>query len=135
MFRFFSNDSIDLATLVIFWRLLVTLCNFSGEGIFICIAVLYEKYSMNWSLKYSVFFQTQVPLLIKDAGRNQNKELNHVEHVNKMYKLSSPNSLILGAFVTCWTPYHVLAIMAGFAPSYVNIHVYMFSYFLCYANR
>lgn len=42
----------------------------------------------------------------------------------------------LGAFVACWTPYHVLALVEGFCstPPCTNVHLYMFSYFLCYAN-
>ncbi|XP_055621109.1 muscarinic acetylcholine receptor gar-2 [Toxorhynchites rutilus septentrionalis] len=45
-------------------------------------------------------------------------------------------SFILGAFVACWTPYHVLALVVGFCskPPCVNEHLFMFSYFLCYAN-
>ena len=40
-----------------------------------------------------------------------------------------------GAYVTCWTPYQILAIIASFCPSCINVHIYMLSYFLCYANR
>ena len=53
---------------------------------------------------------------------------------NRAKKALKTISLILGAFVTCWTPFHIFAIIASFCPSCINVHVYMFSYFLCYAN-
>ena len=53
---------------------------------------------------------------------------------NRAKKALKTISLILGAFVTCWTPYHIFAIITSFCPNCVNVHVFMFSYFLCYAN-
>ncbi|XP_058791421.1 probable muscarinic acetylcholine receptor gar-1 isoform X2 [Phymastichus coffea] len=55
---------------------------------------------------------------------------------NRARKAFRTISFILGAFVTCWTPYHVLALVEGFCsdPPCTNKHLYMFSYFLCYAN-
>lgn len=53
---------------------------------------------------------------------------------NRARKALRTISIILGAFVACWTPYHILAIIASFRPEAVNVHLYMFSYFLCYAN-
>ena len=53
---------------------------------------------------------------------------------NRAKKALRTISVILGAFVACWTPYHVIAIVASFSPMSVNIHLYMFSYFLCYLN-
>lgn len=55
---------------------------------------------------------------------------------NRARKALRTISFILGAFVICWTPYHVFALVEGFCqePTCVNSHVYMFSYFLCYAN-
>jgi muscarinic acetylcholine receptor M3 len=53
---------------------------------------------------------------------------------NRARKALRMISIILGAFVACWTPYHVFAIIASFCPSCINVHVYMFSYFLCYLN-
>ena len=65
--------------------------------------------------------------------RRRKKE--KIKTENRAKKALKTISLILGAFVTCWTPYHILAIVASFCPSCINIHVYMLSYFLCYANR
>ncbi|XP_049530309.1 muscarinic acetylcholine receptor M3 [Anopheles darlingi] len=55
---------------------------------------------------------------------------------NRARKAFRTISFILGAFVACWTPYHVLALVVGFCskPPCVNEHLFMFSYFLCYAN-
>ena len=55
---------------------------------------------------------------------------------NRARKALRTISLILGAFVACWTPYHILALVEGFCrtPPCINGHVFMFSYFLCYAN-
>lgn len=55
---------------------------------------------------------------------------------NRARKALRTISFILGAFVVCWTPYHIFALVEGFCtePPCINGHVYMFSYFLCYAN-
>lgn len=53
---------------------------------------------------------------------------------NRARKAFRTISFILGAFVICWTPYHILALVEGFYQGSVNAHLYMFTYFLCYAN-
>ncbi|CAG0918986.1 unnamed protein product [Notodromas monacha] len=56
---------------------------------------------------------------------------------NRAKKAFKTISVIMGAFVACWTPYHILALVQGFCSDpqgCVNNHLYMFSYFLCYAN-
>ncbi|XP_044757035.1 muscarinic acetylcholine receptor gar-2 isoform X2 [Coccinella septempunctata] len=55
---------------------------------------------------------------------------------NRARKALRTISFILGAFVVCWTPFHVFALVEGFctSPPCINEHIYMFSYFLCYAN-
>ncbi|KAJ8921531.1 hypothetical protein NQ315_003151 [Exocentrus adspersus] len=55
---------------------------------------------------------------------------------NRARKALRTISFILGAFVICWTPYHIFALVEGFctSPPCINGHLYMFSYFLCYAN-
>jgi muscarinic acetylcholine receptor M3 len=65
-----------------------------------------------------------------NAGRQKSKS------ENRARKAFRTISFILGAFVACWTPYHVLALVEGFCsdPPCTNGHLYMFSYFLCYAN-
>lgn len=55
---------------------------------------------------------------------------------NRARKAFRTISFILGAFVACWTPYHILALVEGFCadPPCTNEHLFMFTYFLCYAN-
>ena len=64
------------------------------------------------------------------AGRTKSKS------ENRARKAFRTISFILGAFVACWTPYHILALVEGFCnePPCTNEHLFMFSYFLCYAN-
>ncbi|RXG61020.1 putative muscarinic acetylcholine receptor gar-2, partial [Armadillidium vulgare] len=52
---------------------------------------------------------------------------------NRANKALKTISFIMGAFVACWTPYHIIAIMESFCLC-TNSHLYMFFYFLCYAN-
>ncbi len=57
---------------------------------------------------------------------------------NRARKALRTISFILGAFIICWTPYHILALWEGFCGSSgpcVNRHIFYFTYFLCYANR
>ncbi|XP_050524414.1 muscarinic acetylcholine receptor M2 [Daktulosphaira vitifoliae] len=55
---------------------------------------------------------------------------------NRARKAFRTISFILGAFVACWTPYHILALIEGFCskPPCTNERLFLFSYFLCYAN-
>lgn len=71
-----------------------------------------------------------LPLIIGVGGRQKSKS------ENRARKAFRTISFILGCFVACWTPYHVLALVEGFCrnPPCTNEHLYMFSYFLCYAN-
>ena len=66
--------------------------------------------------------------------RQKRRKKDHVRTENRAKKALKTISFILGAFVTCWTPYHIIAILASFCPSCINIHLYMLSYFLCYLN-
>lgn len=68
----------------------------------------------------------------KEKGEERQKSKSE----NRARKALRTISFILGAFVACWTPYHILALVEGFCstPPCTNSHLYMFSYFLCYAN-
>lgn len=72
-------------------------------------------------------------------GRRKKKDLSGEERQkskseNRARKALRTISFILGAFVACWTPYHILALIHSNCNNCINGHVYMFSYFLCYAN-
>lgn len=70
--------------------------------------------------------QRRDPLLGRQKSRTENR-------ARKAFRTIS---FILGAFVACWTPYHVLALVEGFCLNKpcTNEHLFMFSYFLCYTN-
>ncbi|XP_076329154.1 muscarinic acetylcholine receptor gar-2-like [Tachypleus tridentatus] len=56
---------------------------------------------------------------------------------NRARKALRTISFILGAFVVCWTPYHICALVEGFCTNpggCVNYHLFYLTYFLCYAN-
>ncbi|CAH1398281.1 unnamed protein product [Nezara viridula] len=73
---------------------------------------------------------------LKAKGRSGQLGRQKSKSENRARKAFRTISFILGAFVACWTPYHILALVEGFCaqPPCTNEHLFMFSYFLCYAN-
>ncbi|XP_050706420.1 muscarinic acetylcholine receptor gar-2-like, partial [Eriocheir sinensis] len=69
---------------------------------------------------------------LKKKNKDPEKDKKSKSH-NRANKALRTISVIMGAFVACWTPYHIIAIMESFCQC-TNAHVYMFFYFLCYAN-
>ena len=56
---------------------------------------------------------------------------------NRARKALRTITIILGAFVLCWTPWHVLSLIIGFCPlaNYCGLSLlYDISYWLCYLN-
>lgn len=74
-----------------------------------------------------------LPLVMGIGGGGSRQKSKSENRARKAFRTIS---FILGCFVACWTPYHVLALVEGFCrnPPCTNEHLYMFSYFLCYAN-
>lgn len=69
--------------------------------------------------------------------RRRERERQKSKSENRARKALRTISFILGAFFICWTPYHILALVAGFCTDSggcVNHHLFYFAYFLCYAN-
>ncbi|CAB3384851.1 Hypothetical predicted protein [Cloeon dipterum] len=73
---------------------------------------------------------------LRGKRRRKGAERQKSKSENRARKAFRTISFILGCFVMCWTPYHILALVEGFCsePPCTNAHLYMFSYFLCYAN-
>jgi len=53
---------------------------------------------------------------------------------NRARKALRTITIILGAFVLCWTPWHVLSMIMGFCLACVEPVIYDISYWLCYLN-
>ncbi|KAF2362537.1 G protein-coupled receptor rhodopsin-like [Trinorchestia longiramus] len=73
---------------------------------------------------------------IRSLKKKKKKDA-HIRHrsksENRANKALRTISVILGCFVACWTPYHIIAIAESWC-NCTNIHLFMFAYFLCYAN-
>ncbi|ROT83385.1 putative muscarinic acetylcholine receptor gar-2 [Penaeus vannamei] len=70
---------------------------------------------------------------IRFKKKKKEQEEKKSKSQNRANKALKTISVIMGAFVACWTPYHIIAIMESVCLC-TNAHVYMFFYFLCYAN-
>ncbi|XP_054162322.1 muscarinic acetylcholine receptor M5-like [Oppia nitens] len=74
---------------------------------------------------------------LRNGKRNKEKRQKSKSE-NRARKALRTISFILGAFVLCWTPYHITALVEGFCRDRingcVNHHLFYFTYFLCYAN-
>ncbi|KAH3700789.1 muscarinic acetylcholine receptor M2-like [Dreissena polymorpha] len=55
---------------------------------------------------------------------------------NRARKALRTISIILGAYVLCWTPFHIMIFVIGICKSFacINMQLYNFSYWLCYLN-
>ncbi|XP_076322747.1 muscarinic acetylcholine receptor gar-2-like [Tachypleus tridentatus] len=74
---------------------------------------------------------------MKKTRRKSTERRQKSKSENRARKALRTISFILGAFVLCWTPYHICALVEGFCsnPSgCVNYHLFYLTYFLCYAN-
>ena len=65
----------------------------------------------------------------KERSANQKKQV-RAKRANKALRTIT---IILGAFVICWTPWHVLSLLMGFGVQ-VPDTLYSVSYWLCYMN-
>lgn len=89
-----------------------------------------------WSSKSNFVKSIGKKLMVKTPRKTTTIGRQKSKSENRARKAFRTISFILGAFVICWTPYHVLALVEGFCtnPPCTNEHLFMFSYFLCYAN-
>lgn len=98
-----------------------------------------ETPSVKTSLVIKLSRRLRVPSVLNRSGSfvGQGQPRTKSKSENRARKALRTISFILGAFVICWTPYHILALIQGFCTSKegcVNHHLFYFTYFLCYAN-
>ena len=67
-------------------------------------------------------------------SRRRNRRERKSKSENRARKALRTISFILGAFVLCWTPYHVCIMIMAICYSCVNNYLYQFSYWMCYLN-
>ncbi|CAG5118502.1 unnamed protein product [Candidula unifasciata] len=67
-------------------------------------------------------------------SRRRNRRERKSKSENRARKALRTISFILGAFVLCWTPYHVAIMIMAMCSNCVNMNLYAFSYWLCYLN-
>lgn len=67
---------------------------------------------------------------------NKTKKPTKSKSENRARKALRTISIILGAYVLCWTPYHVMVFIIGVCgdASCINLTFYYFTYWLCYLN-
>ena len=73
----------------------------------------------------------------KRKAKKEAREKQKSRSENRARKALRTITIILGAFVLCWTPWHILSMIIGFCPSdteCVPQVLYDISYWLCYLN-
>ena len=89
--------------------------------------------SLKSSLKESRKGLTKSIRSLKKKKKKDAQMRQRTKSENRANKALRTISVILGCFVACWTPYHILAIAESWCKC-TNHHIYMFFYWLCYAN-
>ena len=85
--------------------------------------------------RYGSPLQTLVKSL-RPHTRDQQKKIKSKSE-NRARKALRTISIILGAYVLCWTPYHVMVLIVGICDTSwncINLRLYYFTYWLCYLN-
>ena len=90
--------------------------------------------SKSKSNKYGSPLQSLVKSLRPHSKDQQKKAKSKSE--NRARKALRTISIILGAYVLCWTPYHVMILIIGICGDWscINLRFYYFTYWLCYLN-
>lgn len=67
-------------------------------------------------------------------SRRRNRRERKSKSENRARKALRTISFILGAFVLCWTPYHVAIMVLALCMNCMNPRLYSFAYWMCYLN-
>ena len=92
------------------------------------------KKKVKESKTYGSPLQSLVKSLRPSLGKDKKAPKSKSE--NRARKALRTISIILGAYVLCWTPYHIMVFIIGICGDWscINLKFYYFTYWLCYLN-
>ncbi|KAI0981007.1 hypothetical protein GJ496_001783 [Pomphorhynchus laevis] len=78
------------------------------------------------------------PMMSRHNTLNQFSSIKRSNGCKRARKSLRTITFILGAFIVCWTPWHIVVIISNYCEvctkSPIYIHLYLFVYYMCYMN-